>query len=110
MTRGKSAAAVVEPDTDTKRGVADPDAWEAAKKVAKTIKKMRKDQKGTESWRKLPWREIREQLRRRGDAVDLDSVPPTWTGESPQMQDLKAILEEAGFKADGSRYVWRKGA
>ncbi|HXH01999.1 MAG TPA: hypothetical protein VNN09_01640 [Candidatus Competibacteraceae bacterium] len=95
-----------EEEPEGKRGIADPDAWEAAKKVAKALRKARKEEKGSGEWRKLPWKEIRAQLRRKGDYVDLDAVPPTWLSESPQIQDMRRILEEAGFVAEGNIYRW----
>ncbi len=91
------------PGKGRKRGIASDAAWEAAKKVAKTI---RKERSKNVVWRRWPWEEIKDQLRRRGDVVDPMSVPPTWTSESPQMRDLIRILEEAGFEKDGHVYRW----
>ncbi len=85
-----------------KRGKANKDAWEAARKVAK---KMRKDYKD-EEWGKLPWREIRNQLRQSGDTVDMTRVSANWTSESPQMTKMRIILEKAGFKEEGYLYRW----
>jgi|GEM_PF-2854791 len=87
---------------DDKRGKANMDAWEAAHKIAKTIRKEYKDKK----WSRLPWREIRDQLRRNGHLVDMTAVPVNWTNESPQMVKMRLILEEAGFKQDGHLYYW----
>jgi hypothetical protein len=89
-------------DKQSKRGQANNDAWEAARKVAK---KMRKDYKDKQ-WGKLPWREIRNQLRQAGDTVDMTKVPVTWTTESPQMVKMRTILEKAGFKEEGYLYRW----
>lgn len=89
-----------------KRGKANKDAWEAARTVAKAIRKERKQDEGKNEVGKAPWRAIREQLRRTGTVVDLDAMPPNWTSENAQMADVRRILEEAGFKRDGSRYVW----
>lgn len=89
-----------------KRGIADPHAWEAAKRVAKALRKARKAEPGTDDWRKLPWREIRDQLRLRGREVDLDAIPPSWTGESMPYRDLVTILEQAGFRRMARSYVW----
>lgn len=87
---------------DSKKGNANLRAWEAARKVAKAVRKEYKD----EGWSRLPWREIRDQLRRNGNSVDLSTVPVSWTSESPQMVKLRTILEEAGFKMEGHLYFW----
>lgn len=85
-----------------KHGKANPEAWEKTRKVAK---KMRKDYKD-EEWSKLPWREIRNQLRQFGDTVDMTKVPPNWTSESPQMIRMRTILQQAGFTAKDHLYRW----
>ena len=85
-----------------KHGRANLEAWEKTRKVAK---KMRKDHKD-EEWSKLPWREIRNQLRQSGDTVDMTKVPANWTSESPQMIKMHTILQQAGFKAQGHLYRW----
>jgi len=90
-----------------KRGKANMDAWEAARKVAKAIRKGRKQEDHyDDEWSRLPWREIRDQLKRSGTVVDLEAVPPTWTTESQQVADMREILEQAGFKKDGHIYRW----
>ena len=89
-------------DKSDKHGKANLEAWEKARKVAK---KMRKDHKD-EEWSKLPWREIRSQLRQSGDSVDMTKVPANWTGESPQMIKMRTILQQAGFKAQNHLYHW----
>ena len=89
-------------DKQDKHGKANPEAWEKTRKVAR---KMRKDYKD-EEWSKLPWREIRNQLRQSGDTVDMTKVPPDWTSESPQMIKMRTILQQAGFKAEGHLYRW----
>ena len=91
-------------DKQDKIGKANKDAWDAARKIAKTVKKEYKN----EDWSRLPWREIRDQLRHTGNVVDTTAVPVTWTNESPQMVKLRSILEEAGFEQDDHLYVWRK--
>lgn len=91
---------------DEKRGKANMAAWEAAKKIAKALRKERKQEDANYEGGKLPWREIRDQLRRRGNIVDLDAVPPHWTSESRQMADMREVLERAGFKRNGQRYYW----
>jgi hypothetical protein len=87
-----------------KIGQANRNAWEAAHKTAKAMRKEHKE----ESWRKLPWREIREQLRRNGDVVDMTAVPVSWTSESPQVMKMHDILQEAGFIQDGHLYIWKE--
>lgn len=106
MGKNKESKHAAKPEQTSKKGLADLDAWEAAKQVAKALRKARKQDEGTDEWRKQPWREIREQLRSKGHRVDLDAVPPTWTSESPQMQDLRRILEQAGFLRQGNCYYW----
>jgi hypothetical protein len=91
-----------EKDKQENYGQANREAWEAARKVAK---KRRKDYKDKE-WSKLPWREIRNQLRQSGDTIDTTLVPVTWTSESPQMSKMLIILEEAGFKKEDHLYRW----
>lgn len=91
---------------EEKRGKANMDAWDAAKQVAKTLRKERKKEDSNYEGSKLPWREIRDQLRQKGNIVDLDAVPPHWTSESRQMADMLEILEKAGFKRTGQRYYW----
>ena len=85
-----------------KHGQANLEAWEKTRKVAR---KMRKDYKD-EEWSKLPWREIRDQLRQSGDTVDMTKVPADWTSESPQMVKMRTILQRAGFKEEGHLYRW----
>jgi hypothetical protein len=89
-----------------KIGKANRDAWDAAKKIAKS---MRKDYKKAD-WSKLPWHEIRRQLRETGDVVDTTRVPPCWLSESPQMVKMRLILEEAGFRAEDHLYRWNSAA
>ena len=91
-----------------KRGKASLEAWEAARKVAKAIRKERKKDDANDDVGKAPWRAIREQLRRSGNVVDMDAMPPKWTSESPHMADVRRILEDAGFKRNGHRYVWEE--
>ncbi len=94
------------PDKPDKRGQADEAAWEATRKIARKIRKDDKDKQ----WSKLPWREIRGQLRESGDTVDMTKVPVTWNTESPQMIKIRTILEKAGFKKDGHLYRWEPAA
>ena len=89
-------------DPSSKKGNANLDAWDAARKVVKATRKAT----GEDDWGRLPWREIRRQLREVGDCVDLDQVPAGWTGESPRMQKLCLILQQAGFKQDGQLFRW----
>ncbi len=89
-------------DKPDKHGKANLEAWEKARKVAKKMRKGHKD----EEWSKLPWREIRNQLRQSGDTVDMTKVPANWTSESPQMIKMRTILQQAGFKAQDHLYRW----
>jgi hypothetical protein len=91
-------------DKQEKRGNANMDAWEAARKIAKATRKEYKD----EEWSRLPWREIRDQLRHNGNVVDMTAVPVSWTSESPQMVKMRLILREAGFKEDGHLFYWEE--
>lgn len=93
-------------DKPTKRGQANEAAWESARKIAKKMRKNDKDDKPG----KLPWREIRNQLREYGDTVDMTKAPVNWTSESPPMVRMRAILEKAGFKKDGHLYRWESAA
>jgi hypothetical protein len=83
-------------------GNAIPEAWDAAHAVAKSMRKKNSDAK----WSRIPWKEIRSQLRRTGSVVDTTAVPVTWTNESPQMTALLTILEQAGFKHSEHVYYW----
>lgn len=100
----KDKADKTQKDKVEKRGKANMDAWEAARKVAKAIRKEYKD----EEWAKLPWREIRDQLHHNGNVVDMTAVPVSWTNESPQMAKMRLILQEAGFKEDGHLFHWEE--
>lgn len=90
-------------DPSSKKGNANLEAWDAARKVVKVTRKAT----GDDDWGRLPWREIRRQLRELSDHVDLDQVPADWTGESPRMQKLCLILQQAGFKQDGQLFRWQ---
>ena len=92
-----------EKNRQDKLQAANPEAWDAARKVAKSI---RNERRKHVEWGKMPWREIREQLRRTGTVVDITKVTPNWTTESPQMSDMLEILEKAGFQKVGHLYRW----
>ena len=101
MAKGKEKGDKKKAKLD-KIGNANREAWEAAQQVAKTQRQEYKD----EDWSKLPWQEIRRQLRESGDVVDMTAVPTHWTSESPEMVKIRLILEEAGCIPDEHLYVW----
>lgn len=84
---------------------ANKQAWEAAHDAARAVLK-----KHTKEYKYQPlgsiWYEISNQLRQRGDSVDLDAVKQWWTTESQQQQIMQSILERAGFKQEGNIFRW----
>jgi hypothetical protein len=88
-------------DKNSKRGNANKRAWKAAKDAIKA------KNGENDGWRRELWQEVRDQLRRRGDQVDMSAVPVHWTNESTQMNRLRAVLEKAGFKKRKHIYRWQ---
>jgi hypothetical protein len=85
-----------------KIGKANREAWEAVGRAAEAGGERNKRQ----ALYRLPWGEIRRQLRLNGDTVDTLAVPVCWTNESPQMVNMRLILKKAGFTEEGEIYRW----
>lgn len=85
-------------------------AWHSAHQAARRVLLNGKGKEGGFQPLGPIWHVISGQLRATPDQVDLDTIRVAWPRHSLQWQLIHQILQEAGFRQEGSVYRWIREA